>query len=269
MLADTRYEHLLVEVADGVATFVLNRPDRLNALNQRLGIELLQAVAACAEEPLVRALVLTGAGRAFCAGDDLRDPEGFSAGRRRDRDTAVQYVSAAGRWPAIVLALRALPKPVIAMVNGFAYGAGLNLALACDFRFAAESATLAAPFVLRGMATGTNLLQQYTSIGVAAQMVLTGEPLAAPEAHRLGLVTRVFGGNRLEQETAAFARQMARSATAALGLTKAALYRGWNEDPQRAYELQGYAVHLSGLTEDRAEGQQAFLEHRPPRFEGR
>lgn len=262
------YEHLQVLRQDGVVWLTLNRPDRLNSLNRRLGIELQAALATCAE-PAVRAVVLTGAGRAFCAGDDLRDPAGFGTSLSRGSDVSHQYVHGEGRWPQAVLAIRALPKPVIAMLNGLAYGAGLNLALACDFRISAESASLAAPFVLRGMATGANLLQQYVGIGIAAQMTLTGEPVPAAAALRLGLVTRVVPDADLVAETNACAGRLAAAATAALGLTKAALYRGWGEPPERAYELQGYAVHLSGLTEDRAEGQRAFLERREPRFQGR
>ena len=262
------YEHLLFESTAGVATITLNRPAQLNALNVRIGVELLDALARCKANPAVRCVVLTGAGRAFCAGDDLKAGTAMTE-RWSGEDVARRYVTGEGRWPQIVLAIRALPKPVIAMLNGYAYGAGFNLALACDFRIAAASATLATPFVRRGMATGTNLLQQYVGVGVAARMVLTGEPVTAAEAERLGLVTRVVPDGELAETTHAFAAELARSATAALGLTKAALYRGWPEPPDRAYELQGYAVHLSGLTEDRAEGQRAFVEKREPWFHGR
>jgi 2-(1,2-epoxy-1,2-dihydrophenyl)acetyl-CoA isomerase len=213
-------------------------------------------------------VILTGAGRAFCAGDDLKEGTAVSE-RPAGEDAARRYVAGEGRWPRIVAAIRALPKPVVAMVNGYAYGAGFNLALACDFRVAAASAGLATPFVLRGMATGTNLLQQYIGIGTAARLVLTGEPVSAAEAERLGLVTIVVPDGELEAATRALAAKLTRAATAALGLTKAALYRGWHEPVERAYELQGYAVHLSGLTDDRAEGQRAFLEKRPPNFHGR
>lgn len=259
---------VLVTVADGVATLTLNRPSRLNALDVETGVALLDAIKRCELDDSVRCVVLTGAGRAFCAGDDLRvyTPD---AAALRSVDVPGRYVHGEGRWPRIVFALRALPKPVVAMVNGYAYGAGLNLALACDFRIAAASATLAAPFVKRGMATGTNLLQQFVGIGVAARLTLTGEPISAGEAERLGLVTAVVPDDRLREETARFAAGLARAATAALGLTKGALYRGWDLDPERAYQLQAYAVHLSSATEDRAEGQRAFLEKREPVFKGR
>lgn len=263
-----QYEHIRLESADGITTVTLNRPEQLNALNVRLGVELLDAVRARGADPSVRCVVLTGAGRAFCAGDDLKQGTGFSE-QGAGQDVAGRYVHGEGRWPEIVFALRSLPKPVVAMINGYAFGAGFNLALACDFRIAAASATLATPFVRRGMATGTNLLQQYVGIGVAARMVLTGEPITAGEAERLGLVTAVVADDELASSTREFAGRLAGSATAALGLTKAALYRGWPEPPERAYELQGYAVYLSGRTEDRAEGQRAFVEKREPRFVGR
>lgn len=262
------YEHLLFATAGGVATITLNRPAQLNALNVRIGVELLDALHRCEADASVRCVVLTGAGRAFCAGDDLKAGTGF-AERPPAQDAARRYLAGEGRWPQIVFAIRALPKPVVAMINGYAFGAGFNLALACDFRLAAASASLATPFVQRGMATGTNLLQQYVGIGVAARMVLTGEPLPAAEAERLGLVTRVLPDAELAEATDIFAAELGRAATTALGLTKAALYRGWPEPPERAYELQGYAVYLSGQTEDRAEGQRAFIEKRAPAFPGR
>lgn len=260
------YEFLLYDQSAGVATLTLNRPDRLNALNVAIGIELQEALARCRDDRTVRCVVLTGAGRAFCAGDDLK--AGTSFAERTNADADERYLRGPGRWPATVFAIRALPKPVVAMLNGFAFGAGFNLALACDFRIAAASATLATPFVRRGMGTGTNLLQQYVGIGTAARMVLTGEPLTAEEAERLGLVTRVVPDDRLATETSAFAATLARAATSVLGMTKSALYTGWPEPPERAYIYQGRAVAASGHTADRAEGQRAFIEKREPVFRG-
>jgi 2-(1,2-epoxy-1,2-dihydrophenyl)acetyl-CoA isomerase len=253
---------------NGVATLILNRPAQLNALRPETGVELLAALRLAEQDETVRCVTLTGAGRAFCAGDDLRrsTPDGPAL---RGVDVPGRYVRGEGRWPQVVFAIRALPKPVLAVVNGYAYGAGFNLALACDFRLAAASASLATPFVKRGMATGANLLQQYVGIGVAARMTLFGEPVSAAEALDLGLVTWVVPDDRLAEEAARISASLASAATVALGLTKGALYRGWELDPERAYGLQGYAVHFSSATEDRAEGQRAFLEKREPVFQGR
>ena len=261
------FEDILYGVAEGVATITLNRPAQLNALRVETGVELLAALRLAELDESVRCVALTGAGRAFCAGDDLRifTP---SVAVLRGVDVPGRYVRGEGRWPQVVLAIRALPKPVLAVVNGYAYGAGFNLALACDFRLAAASASLATPFVKRGMATGTNLLQQYVGVGTAAKMTLLGDPVSASEALALGLVTWVVSDEQLADEAGRVAARLAAAATVALGLTKGALYRGWDVDPERAYGLQGYAVHFSSTTDDRAEGQRAFLEKREPRFRG-
>jgi len=262
------FTDILYAVDGAVATITLNRPAQLNTLRVETVEQLLAALRRCEADSSVRCIVLTGAGRAFCAGDDLKvfTPD---VAVLRGLDVAGRYVRGEGRWPRAVAAIRALPKPVLGVLNGYAFGAGLNLALACDLRLAAASATLAAPFVKRGMATGANLLQQFVGVGVAARLVLMGEPLTAVDAERLGLVTWVTPDDALPAEAARLAAELARGATAALGLTKSALYGGWLESPEQAYERQGIAVHLSGATEDRREGHHAFLEKREPRFQGR
>jgi 2-(1,2-epoxy-1,2-dihydrophenyl)acetyl-CoA isomerase len=267
--ADRR--HLRVRFEGAVAWLVLDRPDRLNALNLRLGRELLDALDRVDADEAVRAVVLTGAGRAFCAGDDLRGmvEPGEPAPALRG-DPVEQYVRGEGRWPRLVDRLRSLAKPVVAMVNGHAHGAGFNLALACDLRVMADDATLAVPFVKRGLATGTSLLQQFVGIGKALEWALLAPTLSAAEAERWGLVSRVVPAADLEAETRALAGALAAGPTRVLGLTKAAVYRGWQEpDPQRAYEHQGLALHLGRRTEDFREGRDAFLEKRPPRWTGR
>jgi 2-(1,2-epoxy-1,2-dihydrophenyl)acetyl-CoA isomerase len=158
------FRHLLICDADRIRRITLNRPERLNALNVRIGVELLQALEAADRDSEVRVVVLTGAGRAFCAGDDLRGMDEPGAPVRRFDDPIKQYVQGEGRWPLIVARMRAMSKPVIAMVNGHAHGAGFNLALGCDLRVIADDATLAIPFSRRGIGTGTNLLQQFVGI---------------------------------------------------------------------------------------------------------
>jgi enoyl-CoA hydratase/carnithine racemase len=271
------YRHVLVERdpggdgTNGQVWLVLNRPERLNALNLRLGIELLEALDTVDADETARVVVLTGAGRAFCAGDDLRgmvEPDEEPPVMKSD--PIEQYVRGEGRWPRIVDRLRSLGKPVIAMVNGHAHGAGFNLALACDLRVMAEEATLAVPFVKRGLATGTSLLQQYVGIGKAMEWALLAPTLSAAEAERWGLATRVASAEDLVRVTTELAAELAGGPTRIYGLTKAAVYRGWQEaDPQRAYEHQGLALHLARQTEDFREGRRAFLDKREPGWTGR
>ena len=186
------YRHLLVETDGNCRRLTLDRPDRLNALNIRIGVELLDALDQAEREPDVRVVVLTGAGRAFCAGDDLKGMGDDDTPLRSLPDPLDQYTRGEGRWPLIVERLRSMPKPVIGRINGHAHGAGFNLALACDLRVMAASATLAIPFVRRGLATGTNLLQQFVGIGKALEWAMRGATLSAEEAERWGLVTAVW-----------------------------------------------------------------------------
>jgi 2-(1,2-epoxy-1,2-dihydrophenyl)acetyl-CoA isomerase len=263
------YRHLLVDCREKICRLTLNRPERLNALNFRIGVEMLDALDECDRDPAIGALILTGAGRAFCAGDDLRGMLEAGEPDRRYRDPIKQYVEGEGRWPLIVSRLRTLSKPVIAMINGHAHGAGFNLALGCDLRVAADSATLAIPFARRGIATGTNLLQQFVGIGKAMEWALRGSVISAAEAERWGLVNWVVPPGQLEQKTVEIASELADGATQVLGYTKAAMVQGWCETPQAAYRYQGQAVYHSQQTEDFREGLQAFRDKRSPRFSGR
>jgi 2-(1,2-epoxy-1,2-dihydrophenyl)acetyl-CoA isomerase len=246
-----------------IAWMTLNRPDRLNALNAALGEEILDALDAYERDEEVRVIIITGAGRAFCAGDDLR-----SRDEHRLPVAVRQYLEGTGRWPRIVKRLRAIPKPVIAMVNGHAHGAGFDTALACDFRFASEEATFCHAYILRGLASGTAMIPRYVGIGKATELLFTGRRLSAAEADELGLVTRVVAATELESVTRDFAVELAQGATRAMGLIKAALNRSLNTDLDRAFELQAEAVSASGLTMDVQEGRKAFAEKRPPKFTG-
>jgi 2-(1,2-epoxy-1,2-dihydrophenyl)acetyl-CoA isomerase len=263
-------EHLRVTRSDAVATVMLHRPEVLNALNLKMGVELLAVLDELDADRAVRSVVLIGAGRAFCAGDDLR---GLSAPGERPvlrADPIEQYVRGEGRWPRIVARMRSLGKPVVVAINGHAHGAGFNLALAGDLRVMAASATLAVPFVRRGLATGTSLLQQYVGVGKAMEWALLAPTLDADEALRWGLVNRVVADDELASAAAALAGELAAGPTRVYGYTKAAIYRGYEEATvEKAFEHQGLALHHARQTEDFNEGRLAFLEKRPPDFTGR
>ncbi len=258
------------EQTDAIARITLNRPDKLNAINHELGLQLFEAFARCQEQPSIRAIVLAGAGRALCAGDELgrdRTPDEEESLRRRGR--IYHYVAGPGRWTSTVRLMRSLSQPIVVRIQGYAYGAGFNLALGADFRVIARDAKLATPFVKRGLATGTNLLQQYVGIGKAIEMTLLGEPVDAEEALRLGLVNEVVDAADLDGAVERWARRLAEGPTATLSLTKHAVYRGWGLDPDAGYWHQGSAVAESHDLEDLAEGIAAFKDKRPPRFTGR
>jgi 2-(1,2-epoxy-1,2-dihydrophenyl)acetyl-CoA isomerase len=261
---------VLFEQTDAIARITLNRPDKLNAINHELGLQLWEAFARCREQSSIRAIVLAGAGRALCAGDELgreRTPDEEFALRRRGRIN--HYVAGPGRWTSTVRLMRSLPQPIVVRIQGYAYGAGFNLALGADFRVMARDAKLATPFIKRGLATGTNLLQQYVGIGKAIEMTLLGEPVDAEEALRLGLVNEIVDAAELDDAVERWARRLAVGPTASMSLTKHAVYQGWDLDPAAAYWHQGSAVAESRDLDDLAEGLAAFKEKRSPRFTGR
>lgn len=263
------YETVLFERIGHVGRITLNRPDRLNAINVRLGHELLDALGRCEVDDAVRAIILTGAGRSFCAGDDLRGMETPGFVRPQGPDEVKNYVHGENRWTVAVQAMRRLPKPVIGSIRGHAHGGGFNLAMGTDVRIASESANFAIPFVKWGMATGVNQLHYHVGIGVVLEMAFTGEPIDAARAERLGLVNQVVPDAELESATMAFAERLAGGPTRAIGLSKSAIYKGWGQDLDAAFDYQAVAQTFAAQTEDREEGRKAFLEKRKPEFKGR
>ena len=254
--------HLLIETAHGVTTLTLNRPDALNALNAGLRGELLAAIRGAARDASVRAVVVTGAGRAFCAGADLR---GGSGERDFRRVLAREY-------NPLIRAIRDLEKPVIVAVNGVAAGAGVSLALAGDIVIASDDARFVPAFGRIGLVPDSGLTRTLVrALGRhrAAALLFLGEALGAADAHDAGLVARVVPSAELSAAAAELARSLADGPTRALGLTKRLLNRAEDDDLDAILGAEAALQDVAGRTADHAEGVSAFAEKREPRFEGR
>lgn len=254
---------LRLETAAWVATLTLDRPDALNSLTVGLKEELIGAFATIGADPTIRAVVLTGAGRAFCAGQDLRE--------RREPDAAPLADEIRLRYNPLIRAMRDLSKPIVAAVNGIAAGAGASLAFACDVRIAAEGASFLLAFGRVGLVPdsgATWLLPRLVGGAKAAELALLGEALSAADAERFGLVAQVVAGDRVVAEAQAVAARLAAGAPRALALTKAALDRSWTNGFADQLELEADFQGEAGATTDHAEGIAAFLEKRPARFTG-
>ena len=248
---------------DGVATITLNRPAVFNAFNQELGEELLATLQAVAAEAQVRAVVLTGAGRAFCAGQDLQEAQ--QAGGLSFRDVLTQ------RYNPIIRAMRELPKPIVGRLNGVAAGAGCSLALACDALVASSAASLVQAFINIGLVPDSGssfFLPQLVGRLKAFELCALGNKISADEALRLGLVNEVVPPEQLDAATYALAARYAAAPTRAIGLTKQLLNQAATATLPDALALEAEYQELAGSTADYREGVRAFSEKRKPVFTG-
>jgi 2-(1,2-epoxy-1,2-dihydrophenyl)acetyl-CoA isomerase len=261
-------ETVNVRVADGVATVELNRPGALNAWNAALGADLLAALRASAADDAVRALVITGAGRAFSSGADLRD---VSGGHTTPEGRPDVYKTLTERYHPIMHAIREVPKPVIAAVNGPAVGIGCSLALCCDLILAGESSYFLLAFVNIGLVPdGGSSLFVPTRVGMARamEMSMLGERVPAAQALEWGLINRVIADERLSEEAAALAARMAAGPTRSYAGTKRQLNNWLYTRMEEQLELEAKVQQEMANSADFVEGAVAFLEKRPPRFSG-
>lgn len=262
----TTSEVVLVDVSDHVATITLNRPDKLNALNGEMMEALVPIVERLAEDGEVRCVVLTGAGRGFCAGGDIAD---MSTGAGLTDEEPVRRLR---RREEVSRLLHEMPKPTIAMINGPAAGAGLSIALSCDMRIAGESARLGTAFVRVGFSGdfgGTWMLQRLVGPAKARELYFTGELIDAREAERIGMVNRTVPDGRLAEETKSLAQAIAQGPPLALARMKQNMNLGLTSDFSTLLQAEAEGMIAMGMTEDNREALKAFLEKRPAEFRGR
>jgi len=258
---------ILVEVQDGYAAVTLNRPERLNSFNVEMHERLREAVAEVKRRDEVRALLLTGAGRGFCAGQDLSDRAVKADAAPVDLGTTLGTF-----YNPLVRSLRELPKPVVCAVNGVAAGAGANLALAADIVLAARSASFVQAFSRIGLVPdcgGTWFLPRLAGSARAMGLALLGDKLSAEDAERWGLVWQCVDDARLMDEARALTRRLAAGPTKGYGDIKRALYASASNTLDAQLDLERDLQRELGKTADYREGVQAFLEKRAPKFTGR
>lgn len=258
---------VLRQVSDGVMTITLNRPDVLNSFNGPMADALLSALRYAADDQSVRAVLLTGAGRAFCAGQDLAAVLPVDGHPMPDLGDVVRR-----QYNPIVHAIRTLEKPVVCAVNGVAAGAGANIAFACDITLAADEATFIQSFAKIGLipdSGGTFILPRLIGLQRAAALTMLGDKLDAARAKEWGLIYDIVPAVTLMQVSLDLAKRLAAMPTRGLGLTKRGFNAGLSNDLDTHLVLEEELQREAGETEDYAEGVRAFMEKRKPTFQGR
>jgi 2-(1,2-epoxy-1,2-dihydrophenyl)acetyl-CoA isomerase len=262
------YEQIAVERRGDVAWITLNRPDKLNALTQVMSDELCDAFRKVGDEPDVRAVLLTGAGRGFCSGQDLTEfEESYRGGDRPDIEDHLERT-----YHRLIPIMVETPQPVVAAVNGVAAGAGVSLAVACDIRLASEEARFTQAFVKIGLVPdsgGTWLLPRVVGYARALELSLTGDIVDARTALDVGLVGQVLPAGSFAEEAGAYAARLAALPTRALVAAKRLIRENLSADLETALRAEAKAQAEMGRTEDHLEGVMAFAEKREARFQGR
>ena len=259
------YQTILTSLGDGIFTITLNRPDVYNAFNEQMTTDLQSALKEAAKNDAIRVVVLTGAGKAFCSGQDLKDaPSG--GGKRSLRDSLER------RYNPLIRAMRNLPKPIICAINGVAAGAGCSLALACDYRICADSAKLIEVFVRIGLVPDSGsswFLVKNLGVAKAFELAATGDDIPAAKALELGLVNQVVSADTLMEETMKVAKAFATGPTKAYGYIKKMMDRVAAMSLDEALDYEVYMQEAAGRTEDYTNAVVAFKEKKKVEFKGK
>jgi len=266
------YETIILEKKEGIAIITLNRPEKLNALTQQMNQELISALDDVDADDEMRVLVITGAGRGFCAGADVGGMAG-GAGRETGTGGAEQIrqglIQSAGR---IIPRIQKLQKPTIAMINGAAVGGGFDIALACDLRVGSENARFMNAFVRIGLFPGwggTWFYPRAMGLGKALEYLFTGDFMEAEEAEKLGVLNSLVPADKLENETISLARKIANGPPIAIKLMKLQVYKGLAMDLETALQMAAACETITLTSEDHREGVTAFREKRQATYQGR
>ncbi len=260
-------DRLLFKLSDGIAILTLNRPEMMNAFEDGMREALFQRLEACADDPAVRCVVITGAGRAFSAGGDIASMAQLQV--QNDLSVVEARMAIAGQ---VIQQIRRMPQPVLAAVNGAAAGGGMNLALACDMRIASDKAVFAESFVKIGLVPdwgGFDFLTKLIGTAKAMELMMLGDRIDAAEALRLGLVNRVVADDGFREETANLARRLADGPPATLAAIKEGVYRGVDSSLPETLSYEYKTQRHLFLAADAREGMQAFLEKRPAKYGNR
>ncbi len=259
------YNSLLYTIADGVCTITLNRPDVYNAFNEELSAEFIDALKKSVKDDAVRVVVITGAGKAFCSGQDLQDVK-KSDGKRSLGDSVLR------RYNPMILGVRENPKPVVCRLNGVAAGAGASLAMACDIVVASEAASLVQAFANIGLVLDSGssfFLPGLIGYNKAFELCTLGSKVTAKEAFDLGIINKLVAPEELDAAVKAYTDRYATAAPKSMAMIKKMLNKGLTANLREMLQYEAYSQEIAGSTEDYKEGVASFIEKRKPVFKGK